>query len=162
MNKRAQVQLSFGMIFSIIIIAVTMGVAGYIIYKFINTGDTIKCKIYDSDIQKKIDNMWSSDVTLRDVFSGEVPSKTKKVCFGNINQTYLTSEDEKIQKEMNFYVDKKSNIFFYPKNSCGEENFKFVLNHAKFDKFFCVDVASSKAGVKLSIGDYDNLVIISK
>ena len=93
MDKKGQVQLSFGMIFSIIIIVATLAVAGYITVKFLNTGTSVSCKLFYSDLQKKIDKAWYEDFT-HDVFSANAPRGVKEVCFGNSTQVLLKSEDE--------------------------------------------------------------------
>ena len=52
MEKRGQIQLSFSVIFSIIIIIATLAVAGYVIVKVLNVGNNVECKILYQDLQK--------------------------------------------------------------------------------------------------------------
>jgi hypothetical protein len=162
MQKRAQLQLSFGMIFSVIIIAVTLAVAIYVIVVFLNQNKNIECKTFVTDLNDKLTSMYSSDAAQNNVFSGGVTTDTKKVCFGYINQSGLTSDDNNVLNEIRNFADKNSNFYFYPRNACGKTTFRYTLNHAKTDNFFCVGVSKGKVSVKLSIGSYDSSIKISK
>jgi hypothetical protein len=162
MKKSAQLQISFGMIFSIIIICVTLAVAIYVVVKFVDQGSNIECKTFSSELQVKLDKMWEASTKLNDEFIGSVTKKTTYICFGNISQNALTEEDKKIKEEIINYVDRKNNMFFYPKEACGENTFRYTLNHAGIDNFFCVPVSNSKVRIKLAIGSYDSKVKISE
>ena len=66
-GRKAQIQLSFGMIFSIIIIVVTILVAGYVIIKFMSSQDNAKCKLFYQKLQDTIDDSWKGDGSSIDV-----------------------------------------------------------------------------------------------
>jgi len=163
-NKKAQLQISFGVMFSIIIIIATLAIAGYVIVKFLSTSEDVECKIFYSDLQKKIDEAWGSDGSAAYPFSKKTPGKTEKICFGFINQSLLDSKDKAVFDALNEYSNpnSKNNLFFYPINSCGESAFAFSLKHIKSDGFFCVPVSGGEANVKIAKGTFDALVKLSK
>lgn len=157
MTKRAQIQMSFGVIFSIIIIAATLGIAGYVILKVWNAGNDAGCKLFYSDLQKKIDEAWNQDGGSSYVFSGSASSESEKVCFGYTNQTFAEL-DKAAHEKIEEYSSKSVNLFFYPIASCGDSSFSYNLKHIKTDKFFCVDIQNGKASVKIAKGTFDALV----
>lgn len=162
MSKRGQLQISFGVIFSIIIIAVTLAIAGYVIVKFINVKDNTDCKIYNKNLQDKINSAWASDGSISYIFNegSSVAGKTKQVCFGTINQTLLYQKDKAIKESLETRMRANSNLMFYPTSSCGQEAYSFTLQHVKIDGFFCVDVVSGKAPVRYAKGITDSVVKI--
>lgn len=155
--KKGQLQISFGVIFSIIIIIATLAIAGYVIVKFLSTSDNVECKLFYSDLQKKIDEAWSQDGGSSYVFSGSASSESEQVCFGYINQTFA-EQDRVAHEKIDEYSSKSVNLFFYPIASCGDSSFSYNLKHIKTDKFFCVDVQNGKASVKIAKGTFDALV----
>lgn len=164
MIKKGQLQISFGVMFSIIIIIATLAIAGYVIVKFLSTSEDVECKIFYDDLQKKIDEAWGSDGSVAYQFSKKAPMKTEKVCFGFINQSLLDSKDKAAFDTLNEYSNpnSKNNLFFYPINSCGESAFAFSLKHVKSDGFFCAFFSDGKANVKITKGAFDALVKLSK
>ena len=84
MQKRGQVEISFGMIFSIILIIVFLAVGFYAIKLFLHTSDEAKAGTLISDLQTDIDNVWrnpSSSVT-KDY---SMPSNADYICFVNFS-----------------------------------------------------------------------------
>lgn len=80
MKKRGQMKISFGMIFSLILIAAFIAFAIYAISIFINVSDEAKIATFIDDLQKDVDRVWKSaegsqprEYTL--------PSKIEKICF---------------------------------------------------------------------------------
>ncbi len=162
MRKRGQIQLSFGMIFSIIIIVASIAVAGYIIVKFLDIGANVSCKLFYSDLQKKIDKAWNEDLS-SSIYDGKVPAGISKVCFGNYTQKTLEQKDQEIRDEIEFFAKKGNNLFFYPiKNNCKESEFEYQLKHIDTNGFFCVNVIEGKASLKINKEINDALVEISK
>lgn len=162
MRKRAQIQLSFSVIFSIVIIVATLAIAGYIIVKFLNTDSNTECKLYVQDLQTKINQVWAADGSSSYVFSESVPSAVKQLCFGLLNQTSLGTSEDTIKQNISNYVFPNNNMFYYPRNSCGGNNFYYNLQHIATDGFFCVNIVKGKASVRLSKGSFDVLVKLSK
>ena len=79
-NRRGSIELSFGMIFSIILIIVFISVAFYAITKFLDFQNIIKIEKFGDDLQKDIDDLWKSDQgSYEKEYS--LPLKIQSVCF---------------------------------------------------------------------------------
>lgn len=161
MKKAGQFQISFGVIFSILIIVATLAVAGYIIVKFLNTGRNAECKLFVTDLQNKINEAWSSDGASSYVFAETVPAGTQKICFGYLNQTALSIADGIIKQNITNYATMQSNMYFYPRNSCGGSNFYYTLKHINTNNFFCTNIISGKSNIVITKGTFDALVKLS-
>ncbi len=81
-NKKAQMKLSFGMIFSIILIIVFVAFAFYAIQKFVGFQKQITIETFAEDLQEDIDTVWkSSQASQEKEYS--LPKKIEEVCFTN-------------------------------------------------------------------------------
>ena len=58
MNKRGQMNISFGMIFSIILIVVFIAFAFFAIQKFLDIQNSVQVGKFGADFQADIDKMW--------------------------------------------------------------------------------------------------------
>jgi len=161
-RQKAQLEISFGVIFSIIIIIAVLAIAGYVIVRFLSVDYNVECKLFYSEMQKKIDESWGSGGSVSYVFSHSVPGKTEKVCFGYTNQSLLSTSDEAAYDDVALHSDDRSNLFFYPSGACGDTSFSYQLKHATTDKFFCVSVQNGKANLKISKDRFDALVKLNK
>ncbi len=159
MDERGQIQISFGMIFSIIIIIVTIAVAVYVIQKFVAHEGSISCKLFERELQNAIDKAWAEDLTSK-IFNGKVPESLEKVCFGNSSQQF-SGEDEKAFEEFKLYST-DSNMLFYPINKGCKDSFTYTLEHAETEKFFCAHVKNGEINVKLTKNRFDRLVKLSE
>ena len=79
-TKKGQIKLSFGMIFSIILIIVFLAFAFYAIKTFLGIQDKAQIKKFLNDLKSDVDRVWKSTES-----SGEkeyiLPSKIDAVCF---------------------------------------------------------------------------------
>jgi len=82
MNKRGAMELSFGMIFAIILIAVFIVFAFFGIKKFLIIQEQVKYRQFTEDLQYDIDKIWKSAQSSKKVEYG-LPSKITEVCFEN-------------------------------------------------------------------------------
>lgn len=82
MKKRGQLNLSFGMIFSIILIIVFIAFGFYAITKFIDLQKTIQIQSFLNNFQNDVDNMWKSPGGSQPV-TYPLPTKISSVCFSN-------------------------------------------------------------------------------
>ncbi len=161
-GKRGQVQLSFGMIFSIIIIIATLAVAGYIIVKFLNIGTEVSCGLYFNDLQEEIDRAYFAQGEIQDVFNEKIPDGINSVCFGNSSQQLIDRNDEEKFDEFQFYSKPGNNMFFWPRSVCNNREFSYSLEHINADGFFCISVSNEKAGIKISKGKFDAFVKLTR
>jgi hypothetical protein len=151
-NKRGQdsIGISYGLIFSIILIVAIIGVAYYAISHFLCINSCSQRGFFYSDFQEEINKAWTSD-GYDDMFNSSLPSGIEKICLGNLTQAcdpaFCTQRDE-IKRTYN--SGGKANVFMYPqKDSCGCGISSNVLQHVDVEKFFCVDVNKGKVGIKL-------------
>jgi len=163
MNKGGQIQISFGMIFSIIIIIVTIAIAGYVISQFIIQKDNISCKLFQRDLQNAIDKAWAEDLTSRDFKADGLPEDLEKICFGNSSLQISSKEDKEAFDEFKLYSGPKSNMLFYPADGgCKDSASANTLEHVETDSFFCVESKGGEAKIKLTKGRFDKFVKLSE
>jgi len=79
-QKRGQQKLSFGMIFSIILIVLFISFAVWGVTKLINTKEGIEIEKFPSDLQDDVDSIWKSTSGEQKV-SYSLPKEIDKVCF---------------------------------------------------------------------------------
>ncbi|MEK6875220.1 MAG: hypothetical protein AABX30_00895 [Nanoarchaeota archaeon] len=141
-NNRGQIQLSFGMIFSIILIIVFIAFAFYVIWILLNNRDIGSIAVFTNDFQKDINKVWSSDSASQEK-TYSLPEDAEKVCF----------------------ID-DSKIYFEPRASGGDFNY-FEIEHINIAKMnengeFCLDVVNGKVNLILKKDEGDELVLIEE
>lgn len=75
-------QISFGMIFSIILIIAFLAFGFYAIKKFLDLQSSVQIEQFMQDFQNDVDKMWKSPEGSRSV-SYTLPAKVNSVCFKN-------------------------------------------------------------------------------
>ncbi|MEK6889658.1 MAG: hypothetical protein AABW82_00890 [Nanoarchaeota archaeon] len=142
-NKKAQIQLSFGMIFSIIIIIATVAVAFYFIQKFLDSSDCVVLGDFKSKLQSDIDAAWRSPVAQKK-FTGSLTRGIESVCFGSIADRALGAYPDEYA-EFSYLVDSDKNLFLYPSNeACNGKAAELKLNNVDSSGFFCKKVINGK------------------
>ncbi|MFH1608232.1 MAG: hypothetical protein ABIA78_03795 [archaeon] len=162
-SKRSQMKLSFGMIFSIILIVFFLVFAFYAIMKLLEVQDSIKVGKFLDKIQSDVDKMWKgSQGSQEEPYS--LPEKIEYVCFGDYSSS-SKGENRNFYETLKQAYYSDENLFFYPIGSAGDLGSKKV-NHIDLDKMterdnpFCI---KNYGKVKLTIkkGFNENLVTIS-
>lgn len=172
MNKKAQevFGMSFGMIFSIIIIIAILGVGFFTIRHFLSLSKCSQVGLFLEDLQDEVDRAWTSGI-YQGTFEGKLPSsglsnlEIEKVCFGDLDDN--APNDRITQEELDNYQNPGDGFFTFlypPENACGGDLFYKKLQHAETsgNKFFCVDVKNNIASIKLDKTPSDSLVKISE
>ena len=151
-QKRGQMKMSFGMIFSIILMIVFVSVAFYAIQKFLELQNSTQIAKFARDLQEDVDKMWkgSQGSQSQTYF---LPSKIDYVCFID----YISSEygryDDFFSELDQFYYENE-NLFFYPPGSAEGLDSK-EIKHIDLDKMtnsenpFCTK--NTKGKVKMVI-----------
>jgi len=93
-KKKAQMKLSFGMIFSIFLIIIFIAFAFYAIMKFLDLQDSVKIAQFSENLQSDINKIWSSTQHSQKV-SYVLPTKIKSVCFVNDEYENLIFNSDK-------------------------------------------------------------------
>jgi hypothetical protein len=81
-NHRGQMQISFGMIFSIILIIVFLAFGFYAIKKFLDLQSSVQIDQFMQDFQNDVDKAWKSPEVSRSV-KYTLPTSISSVCFKN-------------------------------------------------------------------------------
>ena len=117
MKKSGQMQLSFGMIFSIILIIVFVCFAGYAIYKFMGITDSVKIGKFKEEFQTDVDALWKGNQGSKAV-SYSVPNGVEKVCFIDFTVPAF-GRDSVVYSDTRHLYSETENLFFYPVGSGG-------------------------------------------
>ena len=153
--------MSFGMMFSIILIIAFVGVAIYAITTFLGIAKCGNIGLYYNDLQGEVDKAWQSEIS-RSVFEASVPSGIESVCFGNLTQR-VNSEFREEYRSLARYTNSKRNVFMFPQNkACDDQLASTRIEHAVADEFFCVAKQSGKVSVRLVKEEGENEVSFSK
>lgn len=92
-NRRAQIHISFGMIFSVIMIIVFIGFAIFAIQKFLGVQKSIQINQFYDNLQTDINAVWNSAQSSQ-AKSYNVPSSIGKICFINSQSGNMITYDE--------------------------------------------------------------------
>ena len=134
--KKGQMKLSFGMIFSIILIIFFIAFAIYGIFKFLELQDSIQINLFVENLQRDVDKMWRSPKGSQEV-SYRLPSKITSICF---------VDDE--HKNLNFRSDK-----FIPGNN---------IKNIDIKENFCIENINNKVSMVLKKDYGEPLVLINE
>ena len=133
-SKRAQLKLSFGMIFSIILIIVFLGFGFFAIQKFLSFQHDVQIKQFYSSLNEDVLKAYKSTRAS----SGEtysLPSSVKQVCFDD---------------------DNYENVYLYEERPLHGE----YVEHLKIDEGFCVGTVGGKVNLILEKNYEDTFVSV--
>jgi hypothetical protein len=159
--------IHFGMLFSIIMIAIIVVVAFYAISKFLSLNTCAQVGEFKENFEDRVDKAYFGSIT-RDSFSGNLPRGVEYVCFGNLsNGLHInTVEQERIRDYMvqESLAPRGVNMFIYPEDeSCGADlaYYKMPKITTPGDKFVCIPADGGKIDIKIQKGNRDSLVTVS-
>jgi hypothetical protein len=146
LNKKAQNQISFGMIFSIILIIIFIAFAIYAIKIFLDTQRIAQVQSFKNDLQVDIDNMWMGPGgdKEKEYF---IPKNIDQVCF----------------IDYEFY-----NIYFKPEGKYDGKELEniditnTIRTSTSRPKELCIDTENGKISLLLKKDYNENLVTIAK
>ena len=141
MKKRGQMKISFGMIFSIILIIIFVSFAFFAVKKFMGIQDAMKIGQFGDRLQSDIDKLWRGSQGSQEV-EYFLPSKIESVCFVD---------------------DEYENLVFHSESFIeGKKIDNIDIEKITEEGDFCIDVIKGK--IKMTIKkDYgEALVIISE
>lgn len=133
-------QISFGMVFTIILVAIFIAFAFYAIRAFLNFQKDVQTKQFFENVQSEADKMFQSSYGSKQV-SFNLPSNVEKVCFQN------TPED-------NVFLDLKNG---YEEKTIEHLNMEAILNGKEET---CATVVENKLSLTFSKEYGENLVTI--
>ena len=165
-SKKAQLELSYGMIFSVILIAVFLFVAIFAIMHFMNIGKLVETGVFIKDLQNEINRIWTSAGGEDIVFSKKINSETLQyICFFN-QQKEAKGEFKDFSAELKRYSGSKTNnLHFYP---ASDSNFSpLEIKHIDIEKItkdsnpYCIKLKDKEIKLRLQKSLSDTLVTIS-
>lgn len=170
-NKKASIEMSFGVLFSIIMIIFIVAIAIYVIVKFIGLGNCGKIASSKDDIQKTVDNVVASDEA-NSTLSIFLPSGIKQVCFVNPISSARTSASKLSQKEydeLKRYFKPSNNIYFSPAKEACEMVRGYIkgINVTKIaeksgENPYCIENVKGKTKLVVKIDFGENLARIER
>ncbi|MFH1325670.1 MAG: hypothetical protein ABIH49_02795 [archaeon] len=131
-QKRGQIKLSFGMIFSIILIVLFISFAFYAIGKFFDVQNSVQVGKFSNDLQNDVDKLWKGSQGSQEQ-EYLLPTKIKYVCFVDygINDGARGANRDFYSEYERIYENE--NMFFYPFGS--SEGSDFVeIKHLSIEK----------------------------
>lgn len=162
--KRGQIDISFGMIFSIILIIVFVALAIYAIVMFLNLQKCASTGLFKDDLQGEVTRAWGSDeMSFTKDFS--LPGQITEVCFVNASEAYkgeFKQEYDSFQR----YASRGYNMLFYPTEKTCEGQTGFAIDNIDIDKItasknpYCIKNNYGKIIISIS-GYYGKLVVLS-
>ena len=164
--KRGSIEISFGMIFSIIIIITLIGVVVYAITAFLDFGGSAQIGLFYEEFQKSVNEIWSSATTNR-VIDFSVSNSVKFVCFGsianNIDAGRYNSQFKALREFSSGFQQQNTNLFLYPPNKAKDLAYKKIekIDTSSLGTFDCFEVIGGKVGIRLSKEEFESLVRVS-
>lgn len=117
--------MSFGVIFSIILMIVFIVFAFIAINYFLNMSKVTTTNLFYENLQNEINKVYASPSSEKE-FSFELPLKVEMVCFFDFNKS-ATNELEKY-KEVEMYEFTGENLFLFPQKAMPSLNKKTIEN----------------------------------
>lgn len=164
--KKGGMELSFGMIFSMILIAVFLFVAFYAIKFFLNMQCTVSEGQFVKDFENEVDRLWASSGSEESSFTRTIGGfcGVKEVCFVNpdMEKPQKGEFDEEYEEIQQQGFDAGDNMFFYPIKSA-------EFGHVKIENInleglnpnpYCIKFEDGKASIKLRKNSREELVRI--
>ncbi|MCX6750470.1 MAG: hypothetical protein NTZ83_03360, partial [Candidatus Pacearchaeota archaeon] len=128
-NSKAQMQIGFGMIFSIVLIIIFIAFAIYAISKFLGIQRFAQVEKFKSDFQEDIEKMWKSTQGSQRV-EYFIPKKIEQVCF--------------VPDRKNVMTGKMENMYFVP-----DDFSSYFLENVDITGQLCINPAGGKISMTI-------------
>lgn len=158
--KRGQLKLSFGMIFSIILIIIFLVFGFYVIKNFILLQDSVKTERFLNDFQADIDRIWKSTESSQQK-EYIIPSGVGFACFVDYGVSKKGTESY-LYTQLRIFYSGSENLIFYPLGSSGVESKK--INNIDLEKItqeenpFCIENNNGEIQLTL-MKDFDEALV---
>lgn len=158
--KKGDLQISFGMIFSIILIIAFLGAAFYVIKIFLGLKNCAVQGAFIEDLQANIDKAWRSPETSSTI-SLNLPSSVDYVCFVDVDAP-PKGRNSGAYNDVTIF---NKNMILYPSKCGGLEGKN--MNHINVTQItathnpMCIETKDGKATLKIVKTLYERSVMIS-
>lgn len=164
MYKRGQMQLSFGMIFSIILIIFFLTFAFFGLRTFLGVQDSGKTVKFMNDLQSDIEKVWKSSQSSQEK-EYILPEKNSYVCFVDFESSARGSKAS-IYDELKRADYGVENMVFYPVDFEGRESAEIMYIDldamTESENPFCLENIDGKIRLRLTKDFSDSLVTITR
>tara|TARA_Y100000310_G_C20599264_1_gene772133 strand:- start:172 stop:684 length:513 start_codon:yes stop_codon:yes gene_type:complete len=164
-NKKASILgLSFGTIFSIILIIFFFIIAFFVIRAFLGTQKCAQVGIFSDDFKNEIKKAWNSPKQVS-TFKGRLPSSLTHVCFADFSKPFR-GEYEEIWNVINIYDGENANTFLYPIEKTCDMPYHDI-NHLDMENIisdknpYCIVVESGNIDIEIQKELGDRFVRVS-
>jgi hypothetical protein len=160
---QATIELSFGMIFSIILIVIFLSVAGFVIFKFVDFGKGVDVNLFVDEFEREVEGVWrSSGSSIQR--SWNIPEEIEFVCFADLDAPPTIRKDIYDEINRDVFVE-RPNMFFWPVGSSGSTDAVFIehLNISKITEFKnpnCIESIKGKVSFTIEKDFREALVTI--
>jgi len=164
-GKKAQgvFGMSFGVIFSILLIVFFIIIAFIVIRSFLNSRDCVKMGLFIEGLEKDVNSAWNSD-KFTDEIEYALPSNLDYVCFANLSKPFKGGELERnIYNDIGVYQHAGANLFFYPRESSCDIPY-YNLKHIYTNKItglrnpYCLEIEGGKFVIEINKEIREDLV----
>lgn len=156
-------KLSFGMIFSIILIAVFISIAFFAIQKFLSIQNVVKLSQFKDKLQADVDKMWKSSQGSQQV-EYFISSSVEKVCFVDYSSS-AEGKNSRLYNLLKKVYYGSENVIFYPIGSA-EGLDAIIIEHIDLSKIvesenpFCIEKVGGKVQMVIKKDYGESLVQI--
>ncbi len=164
---RGQLDLSFGMIFSIFLIIVFLAFAFYVIKSFLTINEGAQVGSFVNDLQNDVDKAWKGFQS-SELVTYDVPNAVEKVCVVNLAGKGIGSNANLFDELYRFSSDPSDNLFFYPFGDLQIKEAKLKnINLASItsnENPYCFSATNGKVSIKIvkDRNSQDNLVNLER
>ena len=165
-KNRGQLNLSFGMIFSIIMIVLFISVAFYAIQKFLGLQSSTQVAKFASDLQNDIDKIWKSSQSSEkiDYF---LPSKIRQICFLDESSSGRGANSNYFAELQRISSTGTENLFFYPINALeGLDSLELrninIAETTSSENPLCIGAANGRVSVRIKKDFSESQVTIAR
>lgn len=157
-------ELSFGMIFSIILVVIFISFAAYVIIKFLGFQDKVKIENFKENIQNSVNDIWKSSQG-KNTVSYTLPTAIERICF--FDKTANAKGKDKDLFNLFVGLSLTENLMFYPEAS-GDGTDGIMLEHidlkntTSLENPLCFDNTGGKVSMNLKMDYGQSLVTVSK
>jgi len=131
-QKRGSIELSFQLIFSLILVAVFIYAAFTGIKYFLNVSEHAQINTFIAELQSKVESAWLA-TEISQTYEISLPSGIKYVCFSEVNnltKSALTKSNITACKDFENYLPlyKDKNLFFCPAEAAWKVSAPMYMN----------------------------------
>jgi len=166
MKKRGQMQLSFGMIFSIILIIVFIAFAFYVIKILIEGQEEATVLLFKEDLEEDIEKIWKGSGSITKPEGYKLTKKIEMVCFVDYSSPEKGENSEIYRKLKQVYYEYE-NMFFYPVGS-GAGLDATTIRHIDLEKMtesenpYCIENKDGRIILTIKKGYNEELVLVER